>query len=411
MKMKKPISRILITLFVFVSLFTPERALSQITDLTQEVIKPGLIHHRFVKNLPRGPVVINILEIDTQKGFVIKPALAQKNTIWSKATVAEIAVREDAIAGINANYFNGRGMPIGSLAIDREWITGPVFQRASVSIDKEGRLSFARPKISGNLAVYKNTPSNVLSAAYHSGSIPALTLRVSNINQPEALSQNSISFFNHWWQDKISCGNGKSCVLIDGNGIVRKRVFTYDERTSIQPTRTDYVLSALSDEKFSSIALGDKVKLSWSSQPDWSNVTHVVGGGPYLVSKGEIILDEKLEGFTSKSGISSVAPRTAIGMTSPGRLIWLIADGRQKDSVGMTLWELSSLLKEIGVTEGINMDGGGSSAMYLNGRIINSPSDAAGPRRVSTALLLMNKSNEYRQSPWLHRMVEGEGGP
>ncbi|MDX1919307.1 MAG: phosphodiester glycosidase family protein, partial [Candidatus Caenarcaniphilales bacterium] len=152
---------------------------------------------------------------------------------------------------------------------------------------------------------------------------------------------------------------------------------------------------------------GDKVALNWYSRPDWSSMSHVVGGGPFLLSKGEIIINTEIEGFSAKSGIGSVAPRTAIGMTAPGRLIWLVADGRQKNSVGLSLWELAALMKEIGVVEAINMDGGGSTTMVLNGEIVNSPSDPS-LRSVSTALLLYKPS--FGNSPWQNSVYD-DGGP
>jgi exopolysaccharide biosynthesis protein len=361
---------------------------AEITDVNQTILAPGLIHHRFVKHVARGPVIINILEIDMQSGYTVKPALAQPNTIWAKATLPQIVSREGAFAGINANYFNNRGMPIGSLAIDREWITGPVFRRASVSIDKNGKVSFARPYVSGNLQVYRNTSGNSIAAYFPPPKAAIQNFKVESINQPDSLSPNGISFYNHWWQDKVACGNGRACVVVDGNGIVRMKVSIYESTVQVSPTRTDYVLSARTDDQLSRIFIGDKLSLSWTSQPDWSSVTHVIGGGPYLVSKGEIILNDLAEGFSASSGIRSVAPRTAIGITAPGRLIWLTADGRQKNSVGLGLWELAALLKEIGVVEAVNFDGGGSTTLVVDGKMANSPSDSSGPRSVSTALLL-----------------------
>lgn len=371
---------------------------AEITDVGQNILMPGLIHHRFVKNLSRGPVIINILEADLQKGFSIKPALAQSNTIWAKATLPQIVSNEEAVAGINANYFNNHGMPIGSLAINGEWITGPVFKRASLSIDKNGKIHFARPSVTGKLAIYRGSNANSLSASFPTGNkTPLTSILVDSINQLDSLNLDGICFYNHWWQNKVLCGAGRACVLVDGNGIVRSKVNAFDSVNPIYPTRTDYVLSARSDDLLSRVFVGDKVSLSWTSYPDWSNMVHVIGGGPYLVSKGEIILNDKAEGFTANSGIRGVAPRTAIGITAPGRLILLTADGRQKNSVGLTLWELAALLKEIGVYEAINLDGGGSTTMVVNNKILNSPSDSGNPRKVSTALLLYKSSN-FQQS-------------
>ncbi|MDX1919659.1 MAG: hypothetical protein SFU25_02870, partial [Candidatus Caenarcaniphilales bacterium] len=222
---------------------------AKITGVTQKTLMPGLIHHHFVKHVSRGPVIVNVLEIDTSKGFKVKPALAQANTIWAKATLPRIVSRENAIAGINANYFNGRGMPIGSLAIDKEWITGPIFNRASVSIDEQGKLGFARPAVTGKLSVYDggtNISPLSASAYFPPKKIAKATIEVGKINQPDTLGgKEGISFYNHWWQDQIACGNGRACLLVDGNGVVRMKVLSDESVTPIQPTRTDYVLSSL----------------------------------------------------------------------------------------------------------------------------------------------------------------------
>jgi exopolysaccharide biosynthesis protein len=72
-----------------------------------------------------------------------------------------------------------------------------------------------------------------------------------------------------------------------------------------------------------------------------------------------------------------------------GRILLVAVDGRQPaKSVGMTIAELTALLLELGAVEAINMDGGGSTAMVVRGRVVNSPSDPAGERPVGDALLV-----------------------
>jgi len=64
-------------------------------------------------------------------------------------------------------------------------------------------------------------------------------------------------------------------------------------------------------------------------------------------------------------------------------------DGRQpKKSVGMTIEELAVLMTGLGCVEAINLDGGGSTTMVINGRVVNNPSDATGERPISDALLV-----------------------
>jgi exopolysaccharide biosynthesis protein len=69
-------------------------------------------------------------------------------------------------------------------------------------------------------------------------------------------------------------------------------------------------------------------------------------------------------------------PRTAVGLSADrGRLLLLVADGRGEDVPGPTLPELAALLVEVGACTALNLDGGGSSALWLDDRIVNRPSD------------------------------------
>ena len=69
----------------------------------------------------------------------------------------------------------------------------------------------------------------------------------------------------------------------------------------------------------------------------------------------------------------------------------LVVDGRQKDlSIGMTLGELAEFMLKLGCTEAMNLDGGGSSTFWLDGKIMNSPSDGH-ERRIANGLILLQK--------------------
>ena len=67
-------------------------------------------------------------------------------------------------------------------------------------------------------------------------------------------------------------------------------------------------------------------------------------------------------------------PRTALGYNDD-TLFLAVADGRQpKYSTGLTLYELASILIELGAKEAINLDGGSSSTFVVDGKVINKPS-------------------------------------
>jgi hypothetical protein len=82
-------------------------------------------------------------------------------------------------------------------------------------------------------------------------------------------------------------------------------------------------------------------------------------------------------------------PRTAVAKLKDGRFLMMTVDGRQPGvSVGMSLQELAEYLFSLGATDAMNLDGGGSTTMFLNGRVINTPSDKDGERKVSDAILV-----------------------
>ena len=71
-------------------------------------------------------------------------------------------------------------------------------------------------------------------------------------------------------------------------------------------------------------------------------------------------------------------PRSAIGYTKDNNLILVAVDGREGASVGMTLMELGRFMKSIGCVAAINLDGGGSTVMYVNGQVVNRPQMKGG---------------------------------
>ena len=71
-------------------------------------------------------------------------------------------------------------------------------------------------------------------------------------------------------------------------------------------------------------------------------------------------------------------PRTAVGYTKDNHLIMLTADGREGASIGLTLMELANLMKELGCVNAMNLDGGGSTVMYVNGKVVNKPAVQGG---------------------------------
>lgn len=106
--------------------------------------------------------------------------------------------------------------------------------------------------------------------------------------------------------------------------------------------------------------------------------------GPVLVNNKEM---QSLESnYAARKN-----PRTAVGMIEPFHYIFLVADGRTSQSPGLSMKELAQTFIDLGATFAYNLDGGGSSALWFNGKIVNKPTfdgTKFGERTVSDALTL-----------------------
>ncbi|MFC1544301.1 phosphodiester glycosidase family protein, partial [Gemmatimonadota bacterium] len=110
-----------------------------------------------------------------------------------------------------------------------------------------------------------------------------------------------------------------------------------------------------------------------------------MAAGPALVQDGQIRVTVDEEAFFGSS-IPDVHPRTAAGYTREGDLVLLIVDGRQPNSRGVDLIELATIMRDLGCVEALNLDGGGSSTLIINGRLINRPAGRTFQREVMSAV-------------------------
>lgn len=116
-----------------------------------------------------------------------------------------------------------------------------------------------------------------------------------------------------------------------------------------------------------------------------------VGGGPVLVHDGKIRVTNEEEGLFIR-GEKDLHPRSAIGYTRDGRIIVLAVQGRTPGiAAGVTLSQEAKMLRDLGCWEALNLDGGGSSCMLVNGKETIHPSDKGGERPVPAVFLIGRK--------------------
>ncbi|MDD3925883.1 MAG: phosphodiester glycosidase family protein [bacterium] len=151
--------------------------------------------------------------------------------------------------------------------------------------------------------------------------------------------------------------------------------------------------SALYIDKTGAISFGTEPALPSIEPLSDSTPWYCLGAGPRLVEQGQMKITAREEAFRDDIAVGR-APRTGLGLAADGTVVLAVVDGRQPGiSIGMTLEELATLLLNLGARDALNFDGGGSSALYLDGTILNSPSDGR-ERPVASALAVFAGQSE-----------------
>lgn len=139
------------------------------------------------------------------------------------------------------------------------------------------------------------------------------------------------------------------------------------------------------------IFIPDSARLAERQLPD----SNIMTAGPLLIYKGKTMPMRK-----DKTFVTDRHNRTAIGVKRDGTILLVTVDGRTKESEGLSLQDFTKLLRYLGCYNALNMDGGGSTTMYVNGfphnGIVNHPSDNfrydfRGERTVSNCIVVLKK--------------------
>jgi hypothetical protein len=364
--------------------------LAQPVDLREpRTIAPGvLLYHLESPALvdPAGPISIWVLRLDPKR-IDLQAALAN-DEIMGVETVAGLAERHKPIAAINAGFFLPNGDPAGVMTIDGRLVSDTRRPRGAVGIsrDKDGvKLAFARLRATASL-VLQNSP-----AARKDG--PAtVTVPIDGIDTTRLRGQ--LMLFTPSYHADTDTAKGGLEWVIDRRGRMVSGPHP-GGKTKIPPG--GFVLSFGGDvapEPLRLLGRSTRVRLDVSYDPvegepkSWLLAQDIVGGAGLLIRDGRDVEDWSIERF-NQGFAENRHPRTMIG-TSADNTIWLVTvDGRQPEqSVGMSLVELRALARRLGLVNALNLDGGGSTTMWVQGQVLNRPSDPTGPRKVSDALLV-----------------------
>jgi hypothetical protein len=417
-------------------------AASPKAEVAQTVqVDPGVEWTTIVRQ--RGPMRINVLAVDPAR---VRGVLSNE-LIAGRERVSSMGRRVDAVAGVNGTYFTPSGDPVGVLAIDGELLSEPVDGRSALILPgatgpppaaavssgtgaSPAQLVPAAPpfitrvRFRGRVTV--NGQSREIDGIDRTrGLIPACGGRGGDIptTRPNAV---------------LTCTDASELVLLTPRYGARPpreggvEAIVRDGRvTRVRPPGTGRVpgdgllLTATGDAArfvrdaglprspveiaLTLIAGGKRIPMD-SGAPDVAASgsaagaapaqgapTLVLGPGPRLLRGGRVAVAASAEGFDPpqapsffRSFVAGRSARTLAGVRPDGTLLLVTVDGgRPGWSVGMTLAEAARLMRSLGATDALNLDGGSSSTMIVRGEVVNRPSDRVGERPVSNGVFVM----------------------
>lgn len=343
-------------------------------------IAPG-VEHSFIWSA-EGPWAVNLVsaapgtcapEIRTRKAGNAVRGVARTSAL---ASAAAQELGRPVLAAINADFFEGDpyGAPVGAQVIQGEVVIGPAVDRPVFGITTRGTRFISLVTLHGEL----RTPSG--------GRTPITAANT----PPEASS--GIALYNHYTGARTPTDSGVVEVRLnpvsgagavnEGRGVV-VGIDTLPAGVAIPAGGVVFAGRSIGANFLrQNVALGDTLRWIIEFPEAPGPVLEMVGGNPRLVQQGIAIR-------TTGSFSTTRHPRTALGWRKDGTLLLVTVDGRQTGySVGMSLAEMSSLFLGLGAVEAVNLDGGGSTTLVIDGKVVNRYSDPA-ERSVGNALLLV----------------------
>jgi len=334
------------------------------------------VHHR----IGDGPWSIHVVKVSRSRpGFRIVSSLAE-DSVYGLASVNEqVGTLPDGcgrpVAAVNGDFFRIRtgpyqGDPLGLHIARAEIISSPT--GVSFWIDGEGQ-----PHIGEVMAKFRATGPGGLNLPF-------------GLNQERA--KNAAVLYTPTMGPSTRTRGGLEIVLRrdgDGDWLPLRAGQSYRARitaihregdTKLEPNVMVLSVGPELAAELPALETGMTISLRLKTAPDLTNATIAVGGGPVLLRDG------KPAGWSSQP---KRHPRTIVGWNDDDFFL-VVVDGRQEPlSVGMTYPELAWLMQRYGCKHAMNLDGGGSSTLWLDGHIMNSPSDGR-QRRVANSLIVVS---------------------
>jgi Phosphodiester glycosidase len=346
-----------------------------------ELLAPGVTHERDAIFNGGRPVALHIVRTPAPSDlYRLLPVRAGGGDVRRQsvpAMQARLSPRATTV-GVNGDFFNLQtGHPTGLFLRDGVLWARPSQWRSALALGLDGRLLV-------DLFDFDATWQGATGAPR----------RLHELNRPVEQNLSKVGLFTRSWGDETPRARGALELVLGGfpratlDADLTGTVAAVERggRTSIPVGGA--VLQARGEKRKVLQARGPAgtamtVRLHVPELP--AGTLEAIGGGPTLVRNGAVVAQAG-QGF-SPDTYAVRHPRTAVGQLANGRLLFVVADGRSSRSYGLTTRALARVMADRGAVTAMALDGGGSSTLAFDGRVLNTPSDGA-PRRVANGLFV-----------------------
>jgi hypothetical protein len=355
-------------------------------------VAPGVTYQCLVDR--RGPWAIHVVRV-LRDGSTRVDAMRATGRFTGRERVSEMAARwtgqgEEPLIGLNADFFNLQTGEVVSTHVEQGgWVKGitrpdtvgpPVDNaRSQVAVLPDGRVVMGRFELHGQVRAGGRV-------------IPLLGINA----YPPGPPRGAI-LFTPWYGDSVGADSGAS---VRGRRVVLRQLAATPLSVRYRAVREVGGAAAVAIPTDGAVLVttaripeGGVVEVRSVLGSDNLRPQAVVGGWGRLLEAGRNVAGslDMIEG-TRPDFSAARHPRTAVGTSADGHwLLLMVVDGRRPWSVGMSLDELARTMRDLGAWDAVNLDGGGSTTLWVGGRVVNAPSDPRGERAVGNALWVLRR--------------------
>jgi hypothetical protein len=298
------------------------------------------------EQLSRSGMRINAVRVEPLNGPLRLVPLAPAGGMEGLLTLPQLAQQRQALVAINGGYFNRvRRLPLGALKVDGRWLSGPILNRGVAAWSGRDLPRFGRLRLQEWV-----TGAN--------GQRQALVV----VNS--GFVQRGISRYDDAWGPMYRALSGSESALLLRQGEVSQR-FESDQLEQGVPLRAGDTLLVARGGAGLPWGQGERITLSSQPSSPLGDAEQVIGGGPLLLLQGQLVLNGAVEQFGA-AFMQQGAPRTVLA--SDGLEVWLITvEG--ENGPGPTLEQTAQILRQMGVRDALNLDGGSSTGLVMGGSL------------------------------------------